>query len=51
VKCCSGGVEPVAGVCTASLQRSVVVVKGEAARGLKGRSKEKQGSCSCSEQW
>jgi hypothetical protein len=32
-------------VCAASLRRSVVVVKGAAARGLQGRSKEKQGSC------
>jgi hypothetical protein len=50
VECCCGGVEPAARVCTASLQRSIVVVKGAAACGLQG-SKEKQGSCGCSERW
>jgi hypothetical protein len=34
-------------VCIASLQQSVVVVKGAAAHGLQGRSKEKQGSYGC----
>jgi hypothetical protein len=34
VECCCGGVELAARMCIASLQRSVVVVKGAAARGL-----------------
>jgi hypothetical protein len=43
VECCCRGVEPAAHV-----QRSVVVVKGAAARGLQGRRRSKV-SCSFSE--
>jgi hypothetical protein len=44
VECCCRGVEPAAHVC----KRSVVVVKGAAARGLQGRRRSK-GSCGFSE--
>jgi hypothetical protein len=48
VECCCRGVEPASHVCTASLQLSVVVVKGAAAHGLQGRRRSKV-SCGFSE--